>query len=307
MNPFLGIALKVLSALVFTVMAACVKLLSVRLAVGELVFFRSLFALLPLVAWLRWCGEWPSATRTRRLGGHVRRGFVGASAMFLGFGALSLLSLPDATALGYTAPLITVALAAFVLGERVRVYRWSAVGVGFLGVLVMLWPQLAEAGGAAGSRSALGVGLALLGAVCVALATVEVRRLTETETTGAIVFYFSIMASVLGLSTLVLGWTWPTPFEAAMLVVTGILGGVGQILLTNSYQYADTSLIAPSDYTTLIWSLLLGWFVFGELPGSAILAGGAIVVASGLFVIWREHKLGLERRRQRESAPQRGI
>jgi drug/metabolite transporter (DMT)-like permease len=132
-----------------------------------------------------------------------------------------------------------------------------------------------------------------------------VRRLTQTEKTGAIVLYFSLLTTVLGLATIVLGWRMPGASDFGLLVLTGILGGVGQILLTQSYRYADTSLLAPFEYTTMIWALLTGWFVFGQLPQTAVIAGGLIVSMAGLFVVWREHRLELIRVKEIEIASQR--
>ncbi len=306
-KPFLGIALKVLSALAFTLMSAGVKTVSADYPTGELVFFRSAFALVPLLAWLAWQGDLINAVRTSNIAGHLLRGLIGTCGMFAGFVALSYLPLPDAVAIGYAAPLMTVVLAAVVLKETVRAYRWTAVVIGFAGVLIMLTPHLNASALARGLAAgpAVGVVFALFATFCAAGATIQVRRLTQTEKTGAIVLYFSLMTTVLGLATVVLGWRLPGPGDLALLVLTGILGGVGQILLTQSYRYADTSLLAPFEYTTIIWALLTGWFIFGQLPQTAVLYGGLIVSVAGLFVIWREHRLELIRVKDVEVASQR--
>jgi len=200
-----------------------------------------------------------------------------------------------------------VVLAAVVLKETVRAYRWTAVVIGFAGVLIMLTPHLNASALARGLSAgpAVGVVFALFAAFCAAGATIQVRRLTQSEKTGAIVLYFSLMTTALGLATIVLGWRLPGPGDLTLLVLTGILGGVGQILLTQSYRYADTSLLAPFEYTTMIWALLTGWFIFGELPQTAVLSGGLIVSLAGLFVIWREHRLELIRVKDVEVASQR--
>ena len=171
-----------------------------------------------------------------------------------GFVALSYLPLPDAVAIGYTAPLMVVVLAALVLKETVRIYRWTAVAVGFVGVLIMLAPHLAAGAAASGlgAGPARGAAFALVGALCAAAATIQIRQLTATEKTGAIVFYFQALTTLLGLATWALGWNLPNGADGLLLVVVGILGGIGQILLTQSYRYADTSLIAPFEYTTMV-------------------------------------------------------
>ena len=124
------------------------------------------------------------------------------------------------------------------------------------------------------------------------------RRLLDTEKTGAIVLYFSLLTSVLGLITLVLGWRLPSAADGALLVGIGILGGIGQILLTQSYRYADASLVAPFEYTTMVWAFLIGWFVFGQAPVQTVVIGAAIVALSGIFVLWRERRFGSPARRK---------
>jgi drug/metabolite transporter (DMT)-like permease len=294
-KPFLGIALKLLAVCAFTLMAAGIKSLDNRYPAGELVFFRSAFALIPLLIWLRWQGDLINAVRTQNFKGHLVRSLIGVSAMASGFIALGYLPLPDAIAIGYTTPLITVVLASLILKENVRFYRWGAVLIGFIGVLIMLSPHMEASEIAKGfqSRSAIGALIALLGAVLTAGAIIQVRRLTESEKTGAIVFYFSVLSTLYGLSTIVFGWNMPTGADLLILITIGMIGGMGQIFMTQSFRFADASLIAPFEYTSMIWALLIGWFVFGEMPQQAVMMGAGIVVAAGLFVIWREHRLGL--------------
>ncbi len=316
----LGIGLKLVSTLAFTFMAAAIKVIGsahpgdpLYFPVGQTVFCRSLFALIPVFLWLGWRGELQQAFATSSLRNHARRGFFGSIGMFSGFTALILLPLADATAIGYAAPLFTVVLAALILKETVRIYRWSAVGVGFLGVLVMLYPYFDPTVPHSQTR-VIGAAFGLLGAVCAGFATIETRKLTQTETTGAIVSYFMLLTTLIGLSTLLLGWInpffawrWPGLHDAFLLVLMGIMGGIGQITLTQSFRYADASLIAPFDYLSMIWAIIVGWFLFGELPQTIIMIGGSIVVAAGIYVIWRERQLGLDRRRQKESGPSRAI
>ncbi|MGL4727909.1 MAG: DMT family transporter [Bosea sp. (in: a-proteobacteria)] len=309
MSPLLGIFLKLLSALAFTMMSAGARAVSSRYPVGEIIFCRSFFAMIPLLAWLAWRGDLANAIRTKNPKAHLKRGVIGSCGMFTGFWALALLPLPDAVAFSYATPLIVVVLAALFLKEKVRAYRWSAVGIGFAGVLVMLSPHLASSPAAASTSAqvigglSLGVIVALTAATFSALATIEVRTLTHTESTGAIVFYFMALTSILGLLTIFLGWNWPTLQDALLLVAIGIMGGLGQILLTQSYRHGDASLIAPFEYTTMIWAVLLGWFLFGEWPANAVFIGAGLVILSGIFVIWREHKLGLLRPEAQSAGP----
>ena len=272
--------------------------------VGQSVFFRSAFAILPVVLIYAWRRELMSSVRTSRPLGHLGRGAISVSGTFLTFASLARLPLVDATAISFAAPLITVAFAAWFLGERVRVYRWSAVGVGFVGVVVMLWPYINltqfSSGGAPAAMAATGALFALLGAFTNAASVIQTRRLTDTETTSSIVFYFSLTCALAGLATLPFGWIWPNGWQLAALIGTGIVGGLAHIVLTASYRFAEASMVAPFDYTTMVWAFILGYAVFGELPTVHLYVGSAIVAGSGLFVIWRERQLGLRRIREVE-------
>lgn len=301
-----GITMKVLSAMVFCGMLTLVKVVGERVPVGEILFARNIFGVIPVLIMVIYTGSLGGIMRTARPFSHMRRSIVGTAAMGFWFAALTRLPLPDATAISYAAPLILVALAAFLLGETVRVYRWSAVGVGFLGVLVILIPQISGGFDIAESAQATGALFALSAAVFMALASVFVRELTATEQTGTIVIYFFLTASVVSLVTLPFGWVMPTATDAVMLVALGLLGGVGQILLTQAYRFAEASTVAPFEYTTMVWMVLLGFFVFGEVPQTAVMIGSVIVIGAGLYVIYREHKLGLERRDRAATTPLRG-
>jgi len=157
------------------------------------------------------------------------------------------------------------------------------VTIGFVGVLIMLSPHLGAGAHPVGGNAALGAMLGLAGAFCSAFASVEVRLLTATERTGAIVFYFMLLTSLLGLSTILIGWNMPNLQDAAMMVLIGILGGLGQILIVQAYRYGDASLIAPFEYSTMLWAVAIGWFWFGEWPTLAILIGATIVIVSGMI------------------------
>ncbi|WP_261618496.1 DMT family transporter [Microbaculum marinisediminis] len=302
MQHLIGIGFRIASAMVLVVMAAMVKYLTTSVPIGELMFARSFFALPPLVVWMAFRREFPFALKTRRFKGHMLRGAFGAAAMAGYFVGLSYLPLPDMTAIWFVAPLLTLALATVMLGETVGLLRWSAVGIGFLGVILILSPHLGS-GISAADDAAIGAVIGFAGAALTALAMIQVRQLTGTETTAAIVFYFSVTATLFSLLTLPFGWVVPDGRTALLLVAIGTVGGVGQILLTLAYRYAPVSVIAPFDYTAMIWSLLIGYVVFGEVPYPIVLVGSAIVIGAGLFVIWREHQLGIKRERQRKASP----
>jgi drug/metabolite transporter (DMT)-like permease len=307
MRPLRGIVYKVISVLVFIVMASMIKATSAHVPPGQAVFFRSLFAIPVIVIWLIQRRELATGFSASNPAGHVWRGFVGTLAMGLGFAGLGYLPLPEVTAIGYAAPLLTVVFAAMFLGEEVRMFRITSVALGLAGVLIVLSPRLTVLQGqAADHAEALGAMLVLGSAVFAALAQVFVRKLVMTEKTPAIVFWFSVTASVLSLTTLAFGWVVPTPFEAALLVGAGLLGGVGQIFLTSSYREADASLVAPFDYASMIFALLIGYFVFNEVPTMVMLSGASLVVTAGFLIIWRERKLGLERAKARKAMSPQG-
>ena len=307
MNPPLGIGLKIASTIVFTLMLACVKLLADTVPQGQIVFARSFFALAPIVGMLLWQGELKPSLRTERPWLHVSRGMVGVTSMALGFTALSMLPLPEAMTISYAAPLLIVVLAALVLKERVRLFRWTAVAIGFVGIVVILWPRLTLVRSGAFTDAALiGAGLALAAALFSAFAAIHVRNLTRTEGTGTIVFYFSVTSAVLALASLPFGWIVPSGPDAALLVLSGLLGGIGQIMMTAAYRHADAATIAPLEYVSILWGLAIGYFLFAEVPHPSVILGGAIVVAAGIVIILRERQLGLQRAMQRKAMTPQG-
>ena len=299
MRPIRGILYKLISVTCFIVMSSLVKSVSETIPPGEAVFFRSFFAIPVIFVWLTIRGEVRTGLKATKPLGHFWRGLVGTSAMGMGFAALAFLPLPEVTAISYAAPLLVVIFASMFLGEEVRLFRLSAVFAGLTGVMIVLSPRL-SVGTDVSTAEALGAMMALTGAVCAALAQVTVRKLVATEQTSAIVFWFSVTATGLSLLTIPFGWVLPSPGEAALLVLTGIIGGIGQIFLTSSYREADASLVAPFDYASMLMALAIGYWVFHEVPTRPMLIGASIVVSAGILIIWRERQLGIERSRQRK-------
>lgn len=297
---FKGIALKVASTMAFAGMATLIKFLAADVSVSEIVLFRSLFSLVTLLAWLRYEGALPSALRTRRPLGHVGRSVAGTFGMFANFIALMTLPIAKATAFSFATPLMVVPLATIALGEKAHAFRWGAVGVGFVGVLVMLADKLFGDTNVAASH--FGEAVALVGAFISAIATIQTRRLTKTEQTGAIVFYFFVVTTLVSGALLAVGpavgdgafwssavhWTSPTSTEFSMLVGVGLLGGIGQILMTQSYHHADASVTAAFDYTSILWTAALGAAFFGEDVSRNVALGAGIVAAAGLAILFRE-------------------
>jgi drug/metabolite transporter (DMT)-like permease len=306
-NTLTGIMLKIVSVAVFVGMSSCIKAAG-TVPAGQIVFFRSFFAILPIIVFLAFQGKLSTAFSTKRPLNHIARGVVGVCAMGLGFFALTRLPLPEAITLNYAQPLLVVVFSSIFLGEAIRVYRWSAVAVGLVGVLVISWPELTllTSGAALGDQEVLGVIAALVAAAISAVAMLLVRNLVQSEPTATIVLWFSVTASILALLSLPFGWQALTPVQAALLVVSGFCGGVAQILMTAAYRHSEASVVAPFEYTSMILGIAVGYLAFGDVPTVHMLIGGLIVVAAGIFIIWRERQLGLERARTRQATPPQG-
>jgi len=302
-NPLVGIGLKVASVAVFVGMSSCIKAAG-ELPAGQIVFFRSFFAMFPIVAFLAFSGELRTGFKTRNPLGHVARGIVGVASMGMGFFALTRLPLPEAITLNYAQPLFVVMFSAIFLGEYIRLYRWAAVVVGLVGVTIVSLPKLTLFGSGAGMDNGelAGVLAAFGGAAMSAVAMLLVRKLVQTEKTATIVLWFSMTASVLALLSIPLGWAAVTASQAALLVTAGFCGGIAQILMTEAYRHAEASTVAPFEYTSIILALIVGYVVFGDQPTWHILAGGSIVIGAGIFIVWRERKLGIERRKARKAS-----
>lgn len=307
MQPVKGIILKLCAVLLFIVMSAMIKAASGQVPPGQAVFFRSTFAIPVILVWIALRGQLRTGLKAHNPMGHVWRGLMGTMAMGLGFAALGLLPLPEATALGYAAPLLTVVFAAMFLDERVGLYRIGMVLLGMAGVVIVLAPRLTAFGGETVEvMQAVGALSALTGAICAALAQIYIRKMVATEQTSAIVFYFSITSASLSLLTLPFGWIMPGPSMTMLLIGAGLLGGMGQIFLTSAYRFADASVVAPFDYASIILALGIGYVVFGEVPTRTMLMGAALVILAGCLIIWRERQLGLRRGRALAVRPPQG-
>lgn len=303
-SPLRGIALKIASVAIFVGMSSCIKAAG-QVPAGQIVFFRSFFAILPILVMLAWQRELRFALVTKRPLSHIMRGVVGVTSMGLGFFALTRLPLPEAITLNYAQPLLVVIFSVLFLGEAIRIYRWSAVVIGLVGVCIVSWPKLTlfGAGGGLDNQEAIGALAALAGAAVSAVALLLVRNLVGTEKSTTIVLWFSLTSSAAGLLSLPFGWEPLSGEQAAFLVAAGICGGVAQILMTEAYRYAEASTVAPFEYTSMILGIAVGYLAFGEIPTLHMIVGGAIVVAAGLFIIWRERRLGIERAGARKLAP----
>jgi drug/metabolite transporter (DMT)-like permease len=286
----------VVAMLLFTVLDATVKYLAARgYSTWQLVFCRSLFSFVVLLPLVRAQGG-RRALVTRRPLDHLCRGAVGMAALWCWFYAYRNIPLADAYALSFSAPLFMTALSVPMLGEPVGRQRWAAVLVGLAGVLIMIQP-----GGGMFDASALVV---LLSALLYALAMILLRGLGATETTLGTVFYFTLFCTLVSAASLPFTGRLPQSWgDAGLLVAIGLLGGVAQLFLTEAYRCAPVSIVAPFDYSAMLWAVLLGMAVFGERPGWPVLTGAAVVIASGLYILHRESVRRGRPRRPSEPGP----
>lgn len=289
-RPLRGITLIVLAMTAFTAMSAFVKAAE-EVPAGQAMFFRSLFALPVVLGWLVMTGQLANGLKTRNPRGHIVRSVAGTAAMGLGFAGLKYLPLPEVTALRFITPVLIVIFAAVLLGERFRLIRLSAVIAGLLGVLIIMWPRLTFD---ASDGALFGVAVTLASAGLAALAQIFVKSMTGRETTASIVFYFTVSGIFASLVTAPFGWVWPSLGDAAFLIGTGLVGGIGQLCVTLSYRYAEASTLAPFTYVTMIWSIIVGYVFFAEVPTTATLLGAALIMAAGAVIAWRERQLGLK-------------
>ncbi len=267
----------------FSVMEAMVKWLAADYPVHQIILFRSAFALLPC-AWFIHRAGGIRVLRTKRLHLHALRGGLGLAAMGCTFLAYQAMELADAKAILFSAPLFMTVLSIPILGEKVGIYRWSAVLVGFVGVLVILRPD-------AGMLQS-GALFALGGAVLYALVVIVIRYQSGTENVATIIFYFSLIGTIGGaVLTVLFGWVTPTLPDLALLITVGLIGGFGQYFMTLAFRLAETAAIAPLDYTSLAWAILFGYLFWHHIPTPGVFVGIALVTGSGLFILYRERKL----------------
>ncbi len=277
-----AIGLRLLSVGLFATMNAAIKLAETRgAALGEILFFRQFGAAI-LVTVVIASGPGLSTVRTQRLGAHVVRMIVGVISMAFTFAALLTLPLAEAAAIGFSTPIFATILGALVLGEPTGWRRWSAVGLGFVGVLIVVRP-----GGHA--MPPIGVAYGLAAAVLTAVIFILLRQIGRTERAQTTVWYFSV------LSLLPLGAVYAWQAQAhpaatwAALAAVGLFGGCAQLAMTASLRRGAVSLVVPFDYTALLWAAAYGWLLFGTVPGDSTWIGAPVIAASGLYIVWREH------------------
>jgi drug/metabolite transporter (DMT)-like permease len=289
-RPVLGVAFKLTSVLFLASMGACVKHLGSEIPSGETIFVRGVISVVVL-ALVAWCTEGLHVLKTSNLRSHALRSLSGTGSMFCWFTALTLIPLADFTAISFTAPLFLTILAMVFLGERIHAYRWSALGIGFAGVLIMVGPQLTFGGGS------LGVAVALGAAVFSAIAVTFLRSMSGSggEHAITITFYFSVTTMACSAFTAFSGWPMPSAEQWLFIGLVGVFGVLGQLSMTYSYRYAEASTIAPLEYTSLLLAVIYGYYFFDELPHLSTWIGAPLVIGAGALILWREYRLAVPR------------
>ena len=265
-------------------MGALIKLASTcEINLAETLFFRQLFALPVVLLWVL-LGPGIASLKTKRLPKHLSRTLFGLTGMIFNFGAVILLPLAEATTLQFTVPIFATILSVLFLKEFAGIHRWSAVFFGFIGVLIVVQPG--------GGHFPLYSGLVgLMAAFMVAIISLQLRELGKTETAPTTVFWFSLL-SLPVLGAVYIFFAQPHDAKAWVLLAgIGIIGGLGQMALTAALRWAPVSVVVPMDYSSLIWATLYGYALFGVLPGSSTWLGAPLIIASGLYIVWREHRL----------------
>jgi drug/metabolite transporter (DMT)-like permease len=271
----------------FAIMDAAMKRLAADLAPAQVTFLRAAASIPFVLAPLLWIGAWQEL-RPRRPGLYAVRALLGLGMLLSFVYAISHASLADTYAVYLGAPLLVTALAVPILGERVPLRRWLAVGAGLAGVLIVLRPTgetLVTLGGLA----------AVVSALCYSLNVLTIRVLGRTESSRAMVLWFLVPVALVAGALAVPGWRPIRPEHWGWIALIGLTGAVAQYLITDAFRRAAPSVVAPFEYTAILWAIALDWVLWSVLPGSAVVAGAAIVVASGLYVLYDERRAAYAR------------
>lgn len=280
-RPFLALGLRLGAAFAMSTLYMLVKLVhQMGVSLTEIMFWRQAGALPLLTLWVALRGQWWQL-RTTRLKSHGTRSLMGMVGMLANFGATILLPLAVATVLGFTTPMFAVVLSAVLLKEKTGPWRWLAVALGFVGVLIIARPGSM-------SISPLGAFVGLASGFMVALVAIQLRDMGRTETPVSVVFWFSLIGTVLMLPTLPFSMTHHTGLQWLAILGMGAVGTLAQMLITASVRYGPVSTVVVMDYSALIWTTLYGWLIFHQMPPASTWLGAPLVASAGLVILWRE-------------------
>lgn len=281
-----GIGLRLLAAFLMTAMSAAIHAAAQNAALGQIIFWRSAVALIPICVYMAARGEFPHALRTQQPKLHVVRSLFGVFSMALSFMSLAYLPVANAQAIGYLAPVLVLPLAAILLGETLTKAIFAGVFLGFGGVIALLWEALSLPG----EGAVIGVAAGFAFAVTMAFVRVHTKKMTLTERSSTIAFYFAVVAAMVGLTSLPFGWPSLSWLQFGLLVAAGLIGGIGHIVANEATARAPVSTLAPFDFTGLIWALGFDIVLFSHVPGSLGLLGVFAITLAALLVTFSGSK-----------------
>ena len=287
-RPVFALLLRTGGALSFATMMLLIKLTGESgVSLPEIMFWRQ-FLTVPLVLGFLSLTGGLARLKTGKLGTHAWRSVIGMAGMVFNFGGVLLLPLAESTTLGFTTPLFVVVIAALVLREPIGPWRWAAVALGFAGVLVIAQPGNAPI-------SLLGTSALLLAALTTACVSFLIRDMSRTEEPIRIVFYFSLFGSAMMVPLLPFTMAAHDSWQWLLLAGIGLCGMAGQLFITAALRLGAIASVVVMDYTSLIWATLFGWLLWDHLPPWTTWLGAPLIVAAGLTVAWREHRLARPR------------
>jgi len=289
-RPMLALGIRLVTAVVFATMAMLVKLASERgVHLVEMIFWRQILTVVLIASGLALFGKL-ATLRTNRLGGHAIRAVLGGVGMFFTYGAVILLPLAETTTLSYTAPFFAVVIAVTVFNEKIGIYRWAAVAIGFAGVLVVMQP-----GSGSDGVTVWGVAVALIAAAMVALISYQVQDLNKTESPWTIIFWFTALTAPLLL--IAIPFYAQSHSQETWLIIgaMALCGALAQILLTSSLRFGSAGVVLLMDYTSLLWATWYGFTIFDRSPPTTLWLGAPLIIAAGLLIAWRERRLAMTR------------
>jgi len=281
-----GIGLMVLATMAMIVQHSMVKQLAGELSILEIVFFRTVAALLFFMPWMLRSGF--AIFQTDKIGLHLLRAFFQTCSAFAFFLGLAIVPLATVTALHFTTPLFAVLIGIIALGERVSVRRWTAIAAGFIGTLIILRPD----GGSLGYGELLILG----SAIAWAAAIIVIKVLGRTDSSITITAYMYLLMTPITLMAALFDWRWPTGEQYLWLVGIGLTGALGHVFTAEALKRAPTHVVTPFDFFRLVWATVIGMLLFGEDADIFVWGGGAIVIASVSYIVWREHQISAAQR-----------
>lgn len=275
---------KSLSVLFFVLMSVCIKATGDHIPLFQVVFFRNFFALLPLIFFIYFLKLNLRSINNYKL--HIARAFIGVTAMSLFFVSIRYVPLVEMQTISYSSVFFISILSIFFLGEKIGYRRIIAILIGFIGVLIILKPSTEL-------FSNYSV-LPLIASLFLSMAVIVLKKILLTNNNILSVWVFTILCTIISLFFYNDNWVWPNNLDLSFMIASGILGFIAQICLTKSFQLADASILAPIDFTSVIWSFSLGYIFFGELISSDVLIGGIIIISSVSYIFYRERVLQKE-------------